>query len=72
MSMESPLSVAELYEALSHVPNGKAPGPDGFPAELYKQFWPFLGQTFYTVVTQIKESSIVRPTVNHANINLLL
>jgi len=48
MALDSPLTVAELYEALRHMPcNTKAPRPDGFPIEFYKEFRTILAPTFF-------------------------
>ncbi len=32
----------KLHKALQHMPNRKDPGPEGFPAEFHKEFWPLL------------------------------
>jgi len=47
MALDSPLTVAELYEALKHMPCNKAPRPDGFPIEFYKEFRTILAPTFF-------------------------
>uniref|UniRef100_A0A8C6M2I9 Reverse transcriptase domain-containing protein n=1 Tax=Nothobranchius furzeri TaxID=105023 RepID=A0A8C6M2I9_NOTFU len=52
--------------------NRKAPGPDGFPAEFYKEFWIILAPTFFKVVREIEESGRLQPNMNSANISLLL
>lgn len=36
--LNSPLTEEELLEALAHAQNGKAPGADGLPAEVYKHY----------------------------------
>jgi len=36
--LEGPLVAAELYAALQGMEGGKAPGIDGIPVELYKEF----------------------------------
>lgn len=38
-TLDSPLTEQEILNALKLMPNNKAPGPDGFPAEFYKHFW---------------------------------
>ena len=53
MALDSPLSIGELHEALQHMPSKKAPGPDGFPSEFYKEFWSVLGPTFLIMVLQV-------------------
>ena len=37
----------EIKEALKSMKNGSAPGPDGFPAELYKFFWHDIKEEIY-------------------------
>ena len=41
---EGSLSNAECFNALKYFPNGKSPGNDGLISEVYKKFWPLLGQ----------------------------
>lgn len=48
--------MVELHNALQQMPNKKAPGPDGFPAEFYKTFCPILETLFYRMVNEIKET----------------
>lgn len=54
------------------MPNNKAPGPDGFPAEFYKEFWNILAPTFYKMLQETKENGRIPPNMNSAYINLLL
>ncbi len=37
-NLEKNLSIEELSEALQDMSNGKSPGPDGLPMEIYKTF----------------------------------
>lgn len=37
-SLEVPFTDKELATAIASFPNGKSPGPDGLPAEWYKQY----------------------------------
>src|SRR5438128_7845445 len=37
-SLVQPITLEEVMNAISHSPNGKAPGPDGIPSEFYKHF----------------------------------
>ncbi len=55
MALDSPLTSDELQEALNSMPNKKAPGPDGFPAEFYKEFWAILAPTFYRMLQDTKK-----------------
>uniref|UniRef100_A0A669D815 Reverse transcriptase domain-containing protein n=1 Tax=Oreochromis niloticus TaxID=8128 RepID=A0A669D815_ORENI len=72
MALDSPLTPGELQEALISMPNNKAPGPDGFPAEFYKEFWTTLAPVFYRTLLEIKENGRLPSNMNSANINLLL
>jgi len=71
MARDSPLSIGELHEALQHMPSKKAPGPDGFPSEFYKEFWTVLAPTFHKMVLQVKKNGRLSPYMNSANIILL-
>uniref|UniRef100_A0A8C6PS23 Aminopeptidase n=1 Tax=Nothobranchius furzeri TaxID=105023 RepID=A0A8C6PS23_NOTFU len=70
--LDSQLTSAGLQEALKSMTNRKAPGPDGFPAEFYKEFWIILAPTFFRMVREIEESGRLQPNMNSANISLLL
>ncbi len=72
MALDSPLTSDELQEALNSMPNKKAPGPDGFPAEFYKEFWAIMAPTFYRMLQETKENGRLPPNMNSANISLLL
>lgn len=37
--LSAPFSEKEVFDAIGHMKNGKAPGPDGFLAEFYKKCW---------------------------------
>ena len=53
------------------MPNNKAPGPDGFPAEFYKHFWPSLAPLFIRAIIEIKQNSRFPVHMNTALISLL-
>ena len=46
--MGAPFVPQELYTALLGMEREKAPGIDGIPAELYKEFWEVLGEDLLT------------------------
>ncbi len=37
-SLDQPITVKEIAEAIQNLPSGKAPGPDGFTTEFYKTY----------------------------------
>lgn len=44
------------------MPNGKAPGLDGFPAEFLKHFWSVLSPLFFITGTEIKTKKQSNPS----------
>uniref|UniRef100_A0A3Q1CLT5 Reverse transcriptase domain-containing protein n=1 Tax=Amphiprion ocellaris TaxID=80972 RepID=A0A3Q1CLT5_AMPOC len=70
--LDAPLTMKELQCALDSMPAGKAPGPDGFPAEFLKHFWSMLAPLFFRTVTEIKNNGYISPHMNTAAIKLLL
>ena len=70
MALDLPLSIGELHEE-QHMPSNKARGLDGFPAELYKEFWTVLAPTFAKMVLQVQENGRLSPNMNSVNIILL-
>lgn len=38
----APFSKEEIWQSIQSMQTGKAPSPDRFPLEFYKQFWPEL------------------------------
>lgn len=54
-SLNSPFTATEITRAISTLPSGKAPGPDGFSAEYYKllntTLAPHMCQLFNAVVS---------------------
>ena len=48
--------VKEVYEAISQMELHKAPGPDGFPAEFYKNFWEVISDDLMALFVQNRES----------------
>lgn len=69
MALDTPISTAELHDALHHMTNRKAPGPDGLPTKFYKEFWTTLERMFVRMVCYIKESSKLPSDMNSANIS---
>lgn len=37
--LDQPITIKELYVAVSSLQSGKSPGPDEYPVEFYKVFW---------------------------------
>jgi len=54
------------------MPNNKAPGPDGFPTEFYKEFWDILAPTFHRMLQETQDNGKFPVNMNSATISLLL
>lgn len=70
--LDSPLSLEDLQKSLFQMPNNKAPGPDGYPPEFYKHFWPLLSPLFIRTVNEIKNTSQIPSHMNTAAITVFL
>lgn len=56
-SLSAPISIKLIKSALKHTPSGKAPGPDGLPAELYRNFFAEFQLPLSFLFDHIRESS---------------
>ena len=70
-ALGAPLSVKELYEALSKMKNGKSPGSDGLPKEFYISFWNMLGTDLGDVFDGALSSGRLADSHRHGVITLL-
>ncbi len=52
--LDMPLTLLELHSASMKIPNNKAPGPDGFPAEFLKMFWRIMAPLFSRMIREVK------------------
>ena len=51
--LDSPITLAELTQAVGELPSQKSPGMDGIPIEFYQQFWPVLKVNFLQYITHV-------------------
>ena len=61
----------EVWSAIQAMPNGKCPGPDGFPLECYKKFWPEIHPILMPAINNILKGDIP-PSWRYASVSLLL
>lgn len=66
--LEAPLSQEELCAALGELQPGKAPGPNGFPSEFFKQYFLQLGPHYHQVVEASRERGFLPDDWRHADI----
>ena len=73
--LSAPITLEELEEAARGAPNGRTPGPDGIPAELYKTYWQVLGpillEVFSSAVAAGSEGAL-HPSAVEVFITLML
>lgn len=53
--LNSPLTLKEIQVAVKSLQRGKTPGPDGFPAEFYKQYVDDLLPTYREILLKALE-----------------
>ena len=71
VELEEPLTLHDLATALQGLKRGKAPGNDGIPVELYKEFWEELGTDLLIVYNESFKHLILPLSCRRARITLL-
>lgn len=67
-----PITVEEIAATIKSLPNGKAPGPDGFTAEFYKAFVDQLAPVLVEMYGSAYEQRMLPPTLREAMLIALL
>ncbi|KAJ3586552.1 hypothetical protein NHX12_012949 [Muraenolepis orangiensis] len=70
--LNAPITKEEALCALKGMPSGKAPGPDGFGCEFYKEFSHILLDPLLAMLNHSSEVGILPQSLREANICLLL
>ena len=70
--LDSSISEGEIIETIKSMQTGKAPGPDGFPTEFYKLFFPKLAPLLRLVFSEIITEEMLPSTMAQATITVLL
>lgn len=60
-SLEAPITIEELSAVIKTVKHGKAPGPDGFTIQYYKNFFPLLGRYMTKAFNEIGRAAALPP-----------
>lgn len=70
--LEQPLSIEEITNAIKLSQTGRAPGPDGFPMEFYKEFSSKLTPILESVYAESFATGNLPQTLTQATISVLL
>ena len=65
------LSDLEIYNAICHIGDDKAPGPDGLTARFYKFCWEIVGPDVIKEVKIFFRTSYMKQSINHTNICMI-
>jgi hypothetical protein len=57
-NVEIPFSNEEIDNIIKHMPNDKAPGPDGFNGLFMKKFWNLMKHQFYNMCNKFYEGNL--------------
>ena len=64
-------SPQELDRALAGMKNDTAPGPDGWPVEFFKKFWPSLKHVFHAIINGFALGQVDLARLNFGVISLI-
>lgn len=71
VSIEAPVSVQEIKNAIDDLTTGKSPGPDGLGAEFYKFFKEDIAVILHSVIMEAYEFKRTPPTFRKSHIVLI-
>eukprot|EP00253_Pinus_taeda_P006105 PITA_06105 len=66
-----PVSTKEVEEAMAQLKDGKAPGPDGFTANFFHEFWELIKTEVWELVEESRSMHWVLPSLNSTFIALV-
>lgn len=69
--LDEPITREEVWQAISHMPNGKSSGPDGLPVEFYKEFWEIIKEDLFRLVSDFHNGRCSIRRINAAAITLV-
>lgn len=70
--LESPITAEEITQVITNLPNGKAPGLDGFTSEFYKAYVNELTPLLLDMYEESLGKGVLPPTLNESLITLIL
>lgn len=70
--LDSDITLEEVIEVIRALPTGKAPGPDGFPTDFFKEHAKDLAPLMLEVFMEAFQREELPPTMSQALISLIL
>lgn len=70
--LEEDIQIKKITDVIASLKTGKAPGPDGFPSDFYKEFSKLLCPLLPSVFSVSLQNSKFPPTLYEATISLIL
>jgi hypothetical protein len=70
-TLASPISHAEIDSVVKHMPNDKAPGPNGFNDLFLKKCWQFIRGDFYSLCSDFYSGMVNLESINTSFITLV-
>ncbi|KAK9704967.1 hypothetical protein RND81_07G023700 [Saponaria officinalis] len=68
----APITGKEIRDAMFSIPDDKAPGPDGFTSQFYKDAWGIVGVSVIKAVQSFFGSGKLLKEINHTLVTLVL
>ncbi|KAK1324385.1 hypothetical protein QJS10_CPA01g00629 [Acorus calamus] len=70
-TVEHTLPEAEIESAVRRLPSNRAPGPDGFPGEFYKAFWPIIRGDVIRAIHHFHQTAQLPPSWGSTHVVLI-
>lgn len=70
--LKESISTTTIKSALHSIGSYKAPGPSGFPAQFFKEFWPICGDDLCSFVRSCFVQGTIPPSINKTLLVLIL
>jgi hypothetical protein len=70
-NLNKPIAEEEIDQVIQEIPNGKAPGPDGFTVDFFKAYWEEVKHDVYRVVGGSRISTSILKALNDTMITLI-
>lgn len=66
-----PISMQEVEDAMAQLKDGKAPGPDGFTANFFHEFWELINTEVWEIVEESRSMHWILPSLTATFIVLI-